>query len=229
MQRFEKPSVLIIFIFWTIATSLGWIVYPFLSLGIAIASWRELLNALLALAVHCLALGLLIGTGQWLVLKSRLRVKRWVPATALGYTAGFVIGTLTTIIISELFSPDGLTLGTPGVIFYPSPMNFMLGGFVIGAAQWTVLKRSYPQLEIKQTLLWILGNFLGLSLGLWLSSWINTKAIMLSVPLLIRESFARLIIGGMLGTITGAILLLLSQDILLDLRSGGEASRQLTN
>jgi hypothetical protein len=116
---------------WILVSTLGWLL-----------SWTLL---------HELTVGPLLGIGQWLVLRSRVRQAGWwILASTLGWFAG------ETIIISLLPAVTGSVVFT-GAIW----------GLALGIPQWFLLRRWFYGAAwwiVSSTLAWAIGPILGPSL-----------------------------------------------------------------
>ena len=102
------------------------------------------------------AAGLLLGAAQWWVLRylDDTRITwRWVAATAIGMALGWNVGSylgLWTVGAIDFPPREQLLYGQP--IVPPNPLELVLRGavvgaatgFVIGLAQWFVLRKSVP-------------------------------------------------------------------------------------
>jgi hypothetical protein len=92
---------------------------------------------LLSIFLHSPFVGLGMGIGQWLVLRSRLRYAGWwIAATTLGWMFGLAVDFL----LQRRFTP------TPW-------QGFVFGGLYLGSLQWLILFR-----QVRNSRLWILAS-----------------------------------------------------------------------
>jgi hypothetical protein len=103
-------------------TSFDWAFFWFLWIMATACGWIS--GILFAPPVSLVARGIAIGTLQWLVLKHRIpRAWRWIPASAVGWTIG----------------------GLLGLFVLPGELDFLsatLLGAATGIAQWLILRRE---------------------------------------------------------------------------------------
>ena len=116
--------------FWIMATTLGW-----------------LLGSLILPGLAEVTAGIVVGIFQWFVLVGRISHPwRWILATGVGWTAGYIL-TFFTI-------PDELEI-----------LNGLGIGLATGIAQWFVLRR-----EVQWAGWWIVFSIMGWITGLTLLS-----------------------------------------------------------
>lgn len=130
-----------LFLVWILLTSVGWTV------GMAVTIEYQLQGA--ALLLGYLVLGIAVGLGQWMVLRSKLLgagwergAGWWVLSTVLGFTVGFFV-----VVI----------LNTIGLGF----ISIAMYGAMVGLAQWFVLRQ-----RVRMSGWWILATIIG-----WLAAW----------------------------------------------------------
>jgi hypothetical protein len=96
-----------------------------------------------------LGIGTTIGIAQWLVLRPLVsRAGWWIAATTVGWTVGWAI-----IVTGIIVPPNSGVLG--------SVIAGMFTGFIIGAAQWVVLRWW-----VRYSGWWIVTSIFGWSIGL---------------------------------------------------------------
>jgi len=200
---------------WIGISALGWLFGPIDTLQPTLRTYLDVANRALAYTVCGLIIGLVIGIGQFLVLKQRLySSKKWFFMTVAGYTLALPIGlAISTLIPAIAFKLQGsgfLPLREPSTIFYfPFPGDIAFGGWVVGITQWIALRQMLPYRNSRLAALWILGVWLSVGLGviamlIGRSAPININSGMLFDTTLAIE---RVYIGGVSGLVTGLLLL----------------------
>jgi hypothetical protein len=142
--------------------------------------------------------GMMMGLGQWLMLRRRVRrTGWWILATALAWPAA----------IWASWGLEGLVGNWGG--WYP---GWAVIGAVVGLAQWLVLLR-----RVRWSGLWVLATAIGSYLGSWVTALLPSGTAdvwSLDNPFLAP---AGAVYGAILGGATAAVL------ILLFFRAGREA------
>lgn len=175
---------------WAVGTAVG----SFLALPIAQVFLVETGGAARVSADELLvggALGLLSGTGQWLVLRSRLaRSGRWIPSSLIG---GVVVG-----FVADRLGDQAGSLGAFGAY-----------GIILGAFQWTVLKG-----RLRSAGTWVLASGTAWALGSVALVWLDGIALGSTWPLgeLATVAIMYGLLGGVAGALTGAILAWMIKD-----------------
>ncbi|MDX9993517.1 MAG: hypothetical protein RBS68_15855 [Anaerolineales bacterium] len=165
---------------WTLTTGLGLLI-GFLPSGFL----AQAFGLGLARVLSPLLAGILIGMGQWLILRNYLSdCSQWIPAAGAAWAIGYAVG----IYIFQIF-PPGLEYGLLGVILF---------GLVAGGLQWPLLRREIPQIVP-----WLLANVLGWSLGFLLSLWVTNS---LSAALAGSAFLASLLSLTLTGFVAGAVV-----------------------
>jgi hypothetical protein len=206
---------LITLLLWIIATAAGWIFGVIDLAGAQARTYMEILRMIPYYASQGLLIGLGTGLGQSLVLQPRLRrSSEWFQATFVGYGLAFPIGLLIATLIPSVAFPlrgsNFLPLSVPSTIFFtPYPAAVIFGGFVVGIAQWTVLRRILPKKNLRIGLLWMLGVWLGVGLGMFVGQWVYTVSNSAHLSGLFQTGLEQMAIGAITGIITGLILLTL--------------------
>jgi hypothetical protein len=86
---------------WIGVSTLGWFLVPINTLNPTLRTYLDVANRALAYTACGLSIGLVIGIGQFLVLKQKLySSKKWFSMTLIGYTLAWPIG----LAIITLFS-----------------------------------------------------------------------------------------------------------------------------
>ncbi len=206
---------------WIGVSALGWFLGPINTLQPTLRTYLDVANRALAYAVCGLIIGLVIGFGQFLVLKQKLySSKKWFFMTLAGYTLalpiGLVISTLIPAISFTLQGSSFLPLREPTtIVFFPYPMDIFFGGWVVGIAQWIALRQILPYRNSRLAALWILGVWLSIGLGIIAmligrSAPININSGMLFDTTLAME---RVYIGVVSGLGTGVLLLFVIHQV----------------
>ena len=165
---------------WTLTTGLG-LLLGFLPSGIL----AESLGLGLARVISPLLAGILIGMGQWLILRDYLTAcSQWIPAAGAAWAIGYAAG----IYIFQIL-PPGMGYGLLGVILF---------GLIVGGVQWPILRREVPQI-----LPWLLANVLGWALGFVLSLFVTNS---LYATLSGSEFIYSLLSLTLTGLIAGAVI-----------------------
>jgi hypothetical protein len=200
---------------WIGVSALGWFLGPINTLQPTLRTYLDVANRALAYAVCGLIIGLVIGFGQFLVLKQKLySSKKWFFMTLAGYTLalpiGLVISTLIPAISFTLQGSSFLPLREPTTIFFfPFPMDIFLGGWVVGIAQWITLRQILPYRNSRLAALWILGVWLSIGLGIIAMLIGRSAPININSGMLFDTTLAieRVYIGVVSGLVTGLLLL----------------------
>jgi hypothetical protein len=151
-----------------------------------------------------LVVGSAIGTAQWLVLRTKIPLSnRYVLATSLGwFVAGFI---QNYIFFGSNRYVLATSLGWFGAGFFQN-YNFFgaTGGFLVGLAQWTILRRFFFQAGW-----WVLVNTLGWGLAGFLSFQASSRLDPYAASLGVLVNPGVLVFGGCTGIIaafTGFLL-----------------------
>lgn len=161
VARTQRPSATFM-LKWTLLTIVGWtagslllfaIVWPLLEglsqmlgLDLNIAEFqviggRIIMAMSVAAGIAGLAGGAVAGSAQAVALRDRImHPTHWAAATAIGLAIGLLAGLITALTIGMA---RGLRLGDPGAerLLLVVPL---VAAIVLGAAQWSVLRRSEP-------------------------------------------------------------------------------------
>jgi hypothetical protein len=213
-----KVSFLIL---WIGISALGWFLGPINTLQPTLRTYLDVANRALAYTICGLFIGLVIGIGQFLVLKQKLySSKKWFFLTLAGYTLALPIGlAIFTLIPAISFTLQGssfLPLREPTTIFFfPFPMDIFFGGWVVGIAQWIALRQILPYRNSRLAALWILGVWLSLGLGILAMLFVRTTPININSGMLLDPALAlgRVCIGVVSGLVTGVLLLLVIHQV----------------
>jgi len=200
---------------WIGVSGLGWLLIPINTLNPNLKSYWEVANRGLVYAACGLMIGLVIGLGQFLVLKhSRVPSKTWFGMTLAGYTlawpVGLAISTLIPAIAFALRGESFLPLRQPAAIsFFPFPMDLVLGGWVVGVAQWFALRQILPHRNSRLAALWALGVWLSVGLGLFVALIGRSAPINIDSGTVFDATlaFERAKIGIISGLVTGLLVL----------------------
>ena len=204
---------MVIYWLWVPATAIAWFAGIFDLTNASARSYSEIARLLPVYLLDGLLIGSVAGMGQaWILRGFMPQVSRWFWATALGYTLAFPVSLILTILIPAIAFPIHGEKFLP--IYGPSTMTIYLadslfwGAFIIGIAQWQVLKQIVQQPDVKKAMLWTLSTWLGCGLGIFVQGWL------LNVHL---AALDRAAIGLVLGMVTGlALLILLPLEVQTD-------------
>ena len=200
---------------WIGVSALGWLFAPINALSPDLRAYLEVANRAFVYAVCGLVIGLVIGIGEFLVLRQKwVSFKRWFFMTLAGYTlalpAGLAISTLIPAIASSLQGSGFLPLREPSSIFYfPFPGDVVFGGWVVGIAQWIALRQVLPYRNSRLAALWTLGVWLSFGLGIFALLIARSGPININSGNLYDVNLAieRVWTGGVSGLVTGLLLL----------------------
>lgn len=154
--------------------------------------------------VSGLIFGGVVGVAQWLVLRRTIRAGWWAPATYAGWGLSGVLsgfnagGSLSTI------GPDAGPL--PPLLYIPVALPLVV--FLLGSAQWLVLRR-----EFVGAAWWLLANVGGVIAAL-----IVGFVVAKSLPWLAPTDYPSAQALGVVGAVAGPVYGLLTWAFLAELR-----------
>jgi hypothetical protein len=200
---------------WVGISALGWLLIPINTLYPDLKTYWEVIRRGLDYTVCGLVAGLIVGVGQSLILKQRLYpAKKWLVMTLLGDTFAWPIGlAISTLIPTVAFALQGdsfLPAWQPAsVSFSPFPADLILGGWVVGLAQWTALRQLLPYRNPQLAALWVLGVWFSVGLGIFVALVGRTAPVNFNSGMLFDPALAieRMLIGGISGLVTALFLL----------------------
>ncbi|MGA2505641.1 MAG: hypothetical protein ABSG01_16285 [Anaerolineales bacterium] len=206
---------------WMGISALAWFLAPINALQPTLRTYLDVANRALAYAVCGLIIGLVMGFGQFLVLKQKLySSKNWFFVTLAGCTLALLLGlAISTLIPAISFTLQGssfLPLREPTTIFFfPFPMDIYLGGWVVGIAQWIALRQILPYRNFRLAALWVFGVWLSIGLGIIAMLFARTTPVNVNSGLLLDPTLAmeRVYIGVVSGLVTGILLLLVIHQV----------------
>jgi hypothetical protein len=198
---------------WTAVNALGWLLAPINTFK-PLMTYLEVANRMLVYAGCGLLMGLVIGTGQSFILMKQTGVsKKWFFITLAGYSlawpVGLAISTLIPSIAFHLQASGFLPISQPGTVWYYSfPLDLFFGAWLIGLAQWMILRILLPYRNSRLAALWILGG--GLSVGLGIIAMFIGRTVPLDfhagMLFDVTLAFDRVKIGLTSGLVTGLLL-----------------------
>jgi len=214
-NRLAVKGKAIFLLLWMGISAFAWILAPINTFQPTLRTYLDVANRVLASAVCGLIIGLVMGFGQFLVLKQKLASsKKWFFLTLAGYTLalpiGLAISTLMPVLSFTLQGSSFLPLKEPTTIFFfPFPMDIFFGGWVVGFAQWIALRQILPYRNFCLAALWILGVWLSIGLGIIAMLIGRLAPININSGMLFDTTLAieRVYIGVVSGLITGFLLL----------------------
>lgn len=184
-----QRNVGLLWLSWTLATTAG------LVLGFVIpAFFIEDLDLIWVRIFLPIFAGFLVGTAQWLVLRSYLtHTADWILAGGASWAIGYALGFFVINILAESIL---------GAI-----LSYLLFGAIVGIIHWPVLRREIPNAAP-----WVIANMLGWTLGAVLSQWTAGLFIRNPGESQILSSFINAGITGLVaGGITGAALVFIAR------------------
>ena len=213
--RLAVKGKIVFLILWIGVNALGWLIAPINALSPDLRTYLEVANRALAYAAWGLVIGSVTGIGQFLVLKQKwYSTKRWFFMTLVGYTfalpIGLAVSTLIPAIAFPLRGSGFLPFREPSsIFFFPFPGDIVLGGWVVGIAQWIVLRQILPYRNSRLAALWILGVWLSFGLGIFALLLARSGPININSGIWLDAHLAieRVWTGGVSGLVTGLLLL----------------------
>lgn len=202
-------SLMAIYLLWVIATATAWFAGIFDLSNASAQTYLEIARLLPVYLLDGLLIGSVAGIGQALILRRFMpKISHWFWATTLGYALAFPVSLILTVLIPAIAFP------LQGEKFLPfagsSTMTIYLtnslfwGAFIIGVAQWQVLKQIVQKPNAKKAALWIFSSWLGCGLGIFARGWLWNVHL---------AGSDRVVIGIVIGMMTGlALLILLKQS-----------------
>ncbi len=115
----------------------------------------------------------------------------------LGLAVGTAIAWISFQVRGDIFLPEGSAM-----FFSPLPMHVIFGGYALGVAQWPILRHIRNGQGGKEGLLWVLGTWAGIGLGVLASSWVRGYVLDVSATPMVRIVVGRVIAGMILGIVT---------------------------
>jgi hypothetical protein len=220
-NRLAVKGKAIFLLLWMGISAFAWILAPINTLQSTLRTYLDVANRTLAYAVCGLIIGLVMGFGQFLVLKQKLySSKKWFFVTLAGYTLALPIGlAISTLIPAISFTLQGssfLPLREPTTIFFfPFPMDIFFGGWVVGFAQWIALRQILPYRNFRLAALWIFGVWFSIGLGIIAMLFARTTSININSGMLFDMTLAmeRVYIGVVSGLVTGLLLLFVIHQV----------------
>lgn len=173
-------------------------------------------SALIGVALGAAVEGSVVGTAQWLVLRTPLaglRWRRWAIATAIGAGIAWALG-MTLSVIMALISPNsggGAEVQDPqGLVYYALAAGLgLVAGPVLAVAQWRVLRDYLPRAGW-----WIPANAcawaVGMTLVFWGTSFIPASGITAPVAAILVGCV--ILAGVTVGAIHGLALIWLLRE-----------------
>jgi len=199
---------LVFFLLWVSVNALAWVA-RIVDLTSDARTYLEVVLLIPVYLLNGIIIGLVTGIGQALILQRFMqKPSRWFWSTLLGYALAFPAGLLIEVLIPSITFPlqgaDFLPLSGPSTMtIYLYPQSLFWGAFIVGLAQWPVLKRFIPDPNAKKQVLWALATWLGPGLGIF------ARGLFFSIPFVAVE---RLSIGVAMGIVTGLVLLILTSQ-----------------
>lgn len=191
-----------LFFAWAAPIAIGWAIgtlfFPVNNAGFIV---EILPNLLAASLIQGGVIGLFVGTGHWLLFH-RKAAPKWIILQVFGFALVKPVGLVLTIfpiLLSWMLngrSHINPTLHLP----YPASIDAIYGGWVIGLAWWFMLRDSMPK-ERNYTLLWILGAWASVGIGVVAGLKIDANPLGNAIA-----------VGGIIGIVSGLILLITAED-----------------
>jgi hypothetical protein len=205
----KNSNLMAIYLLWVIATAIAWLAGIFDLTNTSAHSYLEIARLIPVYLLDGLLIGSVAGIGQALILRRFMpKISRWFWATTLGYTLAFPVSLILTILIPAIAFPlqgeKFLPFAGPSTMTIYLMDSLFWGAFIIGVAQWQVLKQIVQKPNEKKAALWIFSSWLGCGLGIFVRGWLWNAHL---------AGLDRAAIGIVMGMITGlALLILLKQS-----------------
>jgi hypothetical protein len=205
----KNSNLMAIYLLWVIATAIAWLAGIFDLTNTSAHSYLEIARLIPVYLLDGLLIGSVAGIGQALILRRFMpKISRWFWATTLGYTLAFPVSLILTILIPAIAFPlqgeKFLPFAGPSTMTIYLMDSLFWGAFIIGVAQWQVLKQIVQKPNAKKAALWIFSSWLGCGLGIFVRGWLWNAHL---------AGLDRAAIGIVMGMITGlALLILLKQS-----------------
>lgn len=204
-----RPSAIL---WWSLATAVAWAGGVLQPRAGGIRSFEDFVYALSVFSVNALIVGILAGALQWVtVMRSATPFLRWTVATAAGYVLAVTVGLVLAVGIPWA----GIALrgiDVAGWIYTPTPQYLILGGFMIGLIQWTVLKHLLTRASRKEASLWIIGSWAGVGLAVVVGAWFEGQVLAEASPVIYSAMAGRVVAGLVFGAVMGLLLLVLVRN-----------------
>jgi hypothetical protein len=200
-----QPNRLAIYLLWILATTIGWSAGVF-NLDFEAKTYLEVLRLLSVYLIDGLLIGLIMGLGQELVLRRMTHLNgEWVRATVLGYGLAFLMGVIVSVLIPSLvWLSHGEYLlpfmDASTVSIWLNIDDLFWGGILIGAVQWSVLKKIIPNPTLKKGLVWVLVTWFVLGASVYVRIFTHGNFL---------GEFQMGMMGMFIGIVTGLILLVI--------------------
>lgn len=210
---FTDPSRLKSYLIWVAGTSVGWALFQYAGLRLAIGApsgemrnWSDVFRLAGLLTLNGAVLGAISGILQAIVLHLWLGgPQRWWLATFVGYAAGLPLGLLLSVatiwLTTRSWSQGLLSQDSGFVLFFPTLICMLWTGGIIALFQLLLSLRQLPTIRVIEKLLWVLGNAVSWVIGFMAASagWLP------ELPQFAKQAIA----GGTIGLLTVSLFLLL--------------------
>ncbi len=208
------PSRLSLIGKWLVVTTLGWAISTLVVGGAYVHSWPEWQALVASYFLNGALIGAIVGLGQARILGSlQVPLLKWTLVTLMAYTIGLPASVVLASGITFWLWPADLPMlaGLPGTFMIIGLSQAALGGAVVGLVQWLVLRGRVVPATRRGGLLWILGNVSGLGIGGFLATILDGLTWLGYFSFPVGQLAARIMVGAILGLITGTILVILHQ------------------
>lgn len=202
-------NLMAIYLLWVFVTAIAWFAGIFDLINASAHSYLEIARLIPIYLLDGLLIGSVAGTGQAFILhRFTPQASRWFWATTLGYMLAFPVSLILTVLIPAIAFPlhgeKFLPFAGPSTMTIYLTNSLFWGAFIIGVAQWQVLKQIVQKPNAKKAALWILSSWLGCGLGIFIRGWLWNVHL---------AGLDRVMIGIVIGMMTGlALLTLLKQS-----------------
>jgi hypothetical protein len=193
---------------WALVTLAAWVAgqYIFSLRNIFLKSATPIPSMILILFFNGLALGSIVGVFQWLVLRLwRKDSGGWLLSTIIGHIVGLPVSFAIMVgwgwLIAQRAGVPLFIDETKASLLMPLAPMMILAGVVVALAQWITLQRLFPSSKLREAVLWVAGTALGWGASFWAAAYIFAVGLSLTVQ--------NAVAGGVVGVVTGAILVLL--------------------
>ena len=209
MKEMEgNSSGLKFWLLWALVTLAAWVAgqYLFSLRNIFLKSATSIPSMVLLLFLNGLVLGSIVGAFQWLILRRwKKDSSGWLLSTIIGHTVGLPVSFAILVgwdwLIAQWAGVPLFVDQTRAFLLMPLAPMMILAGAVVALAQWFTLRHLFPRSKPREAALWVAGTALGWGASFWAAAYIFTAGLSLTVQ--------NAVAGGVVGVVTGAILVLL--------------------
>lgn len=214
MQNTSSRSIQTsLFVLWVLVNIVGWSASHTILRLPHLQTAREILPLIMAFVLDGMLVGVIIGAGQWLILKQTFpQLSGWIQVTALTYAIGLTVSLPAEILwLYRMGTSMGLPMlaedATTTMVPSP-PLMLVATGAIVGVAQWRKL-RSHLAPTLRSAALWVMGTMAGLGVGWFV---VGNGFEIIGALQGVSNVLSGVIMGLVNGSITGGVLLILLNE-----------------